>query len=59
MPEKHLENITLENVIASGKYGMKAYYVDGLEMKNVIVSAREGEKFYGEEKKLYNIQKDD
>lgn len=59
LPEKHLENITLENVIASGKYGMKAYYVDGLEMKNVIVSAREGEKFYGEEKKLYNIQKDD
>ena len=45
LPEKHLENITLENVSASGKRGMKAYYIDGLKMKNVKVSAREGKDF--------------
>ncbi len=43
LPEAPLENITLENVTALGKTGMKAYNINGLHMKNVSVSAREGE----------------
>ncbi|MGF7144448.1 polygalacturonase [Anaerotaenia torta] len=43
LPEAPLENITLENVTALGKTGMKAYNIDGLHLKNVSVSAREGE----------------
>lgn len=41
----HCENITLENISATGKYGMKAYFTDNLNMKNVEVSAREGENY--------------
>ncbi len=42
LPERRCENITLENVCAVGKYGMKAYFIEGLHMKNVRVLAREG-----------------
>lgn len=45
LPEMHCENITLENVSAVGKYGMKAYFTDNLKMKNVTVSARNGEDY--------------
>ena len=38
LPEKHLNGIVLENVAAIGKYGMKAYNVDGLTQKNVAVT---------------------
>lgn len=39
LPERHLENIVLENVKAKGKYGMKVYNVDGLVTKDVFVTA--------------------
>lgn len=35
LPERHLEHITLEDVIAAGHYGMRVNYVDGLNLKNV------------------------
>ena len=49
LPEMHSENITLENIYAVGRYGMKAYFTDGLIMKNVTVCAREGEDYIFEE----------
>lgn len=49
LPEMHCENIVLENITAVGKYGMKAYFTDGLYMKNVSVTAREGEAYLFEE----------
>lgn len=49
LPEKHCENITLENITAVGKYGMKAYFTDNLKMKNVTVSARNGEDYVFED----------
>lgn len=49
LPEMHCENITLENISAIGKYGMKAYFTDNLNMKNVKVSAHEGEDYVFEE----------
>lgn len=45
LPEMHCENITLENITAAGKFGMKAYFTDNLKMKNVDVTAREGEDY--------------
>ncbi len=39
--ESKLKNIRLCNVNATGKYGMKAYNVDGLVMENVKVTALE------------------
>lgn len=42
LPERHLEDIRLVNVMARGRYGMKAYNVDGLYMENVEVRAQEG-----------------
>ncbi|WP_426452539.1 glycosyl hydrolase family 28 protein [Paenibacillus sp. S-38] len=41
LPESPLQNITLENVNALGKYGLKAYNIKGLVMKNVTVTSRE------------------
>lgn len=41
LPESNLKNIRLENVNAIGKYGMKAYNVDGLVMESVKVTAME------------------
>ena len=49
LPEMHCVDITLENVSAVGKYGMKAYFTDRLKMKNVTVSADEGENYVFEE----------
>ncbi len=49
LPEMHCADITLENVSAVGKYGMKAYFTDRLKMKNVTVSADEGENYVFEE----------
>ena len=45
LPEMHCENITLENIRAKGKYGMKAYFTDGLKVNNVEVKAENGEAF--------------
>lgn len=45
LPEMHCENITLENITAVGKFGMKAYFTDNLKMKNVDITAREGEDY--------------
>ncbi len=44
LPEAPLENITLENVKAHGKYGMKAYNINGLTLNNVSVTTDEGEE---------------
>jgi len=41
LPESSLKNIRFENVNAVGKYGMKAYNVDGLVMENVKITALE------------------
>jgi len=41
LPESPLKNIRLENVKAIGKYGLKAYNVDGLVLENVSVTSRE------------------
>lgn len=49
LPEMHCQNITLENISAVGKYGMKAYFTDNLKLKNVTVSANEGENYIFEE----------
>lgn len=43
LPEQHLKNITMENIEAIGKYGMKAFNIDGLVMENVHIHARNGE----------------
>lgn len=43
LPESSLKDIRLENVNATGKYGMKAYNIDGLTMENVRVTSREDE----------------
>ena len=45
LPEMHCKNISLENITAIGKYGMKVYFTDNLKMENVTVSAREGEDY--------------
>lgn len=44
LAESKLENIILRNVNAKGKYGMKAYNIDGLVLDNVTVTADEGEE---------------
>lgn len=43
LPERHLENISLKNIKAKGKYGFIANNVDGLKLENVEVTADEGE----------------
>lgn len=45
LPESPLQNIRLENVNAVGKYGMKAYNIEGFVMKNVAVSSRLDEDY--------------
>ena len=45
LPEQPLENIRLENVQASGRWGMRAANIRGLVMENTSVTAREGEAF--------------
>lgn len=42
LPESPLENIVLQNIQAIGKYGMKAYHINGLTLKNVSVEAKNG-----------------
>jgi hypothetical protein len=42
LPESPLENIRLENVTATGKFGFIANNVRGLMLDNVTVEAREG-----------------
>jgi len=44
LAESRLENIWLKNVKAKGRYGMKAYNIDGLTLDNVSVEADEGEE---------------
>lgn len=45
LPESPLRNIYLENVNAVGKYGLKAYNIEGFVMKNVAVSSRQDEAY--------------
>lgn len=45
LPEQPLQGITLKNVTAAGKYGLKAYNVEGLALTAVEVTAGEGEAY--------------
>lgn len=45
LAESFLENITLENINAIGKYGMKAYNIDRLKMDNVQVHSMEDKDY--------------
>lgn len=45
LAESPLENITLENVTAVGKYGFKAYNINGLKLRNVNVKSMEDENY--------------
>ncbi|MBQ3427077.1 MAG: glycoside hydrolase family 28 protein [Clostridia bacterium] len=45
LPESPLEDITLENIVAEGPKGMKAYNIKGLKMKNVTVITPDENKF--------------
>lgn len=47
LPEQPLQNITIENVEAVGKYGMTACNIENFTLSNVTVEAREG--------KVYNL----
>lgn len=42
LPESPLENIRMENVTATGKYGFIANNVNGLVLNKVVVEARDG-----------------
>ena len=44
LPESPLQNIFLENIKASGRYGLKACNVEGLTERLVYVHAEEGEE---------------
>lgn len=46
LPESPLENICLKNVTAHGKFGLKAYNIDGLKMENVSVKSDEDGDWY-------------
>ena len=46
LPESPLINITLDNVTAKGKRGMKAMNIDGLCMKDVTVVSCEDDAYY-------------
>lgn len=46
LPESPLINITLDNVTARGKRGMKAMNIDGLCMNNVTVVSCEDDAYY-------------
>lgn len=43
LPESKLENIILKNVYAVGKFGLKAFNIEGLRMENVTVLSKEDE----------------
>ena len=45
LPESFLQDITLENIKAIGKYGMKAYNVKNLKLQDVVVTAKEEEDY--------------
>lgn len=45
LPESPIENITLKNVTAKGRFGIKVYNVKNLNIENVSVMADEGEDF--------------
>lgn len=55
LPESALKNINLINVNATGKYGMKAYNIDGLNMENVKVSSMEDADYMYKNVKYKNI----
>ena len=42
LPERHIENVSLKNVTAKGKYGFIANNVNGLHLDNVQVTAENG-----------------
>lgn len=54
LPESPLENITLCNVNAEGRTGMKAYNVKGLTMDNVNIKSHEGAEYF-----MVNIEMND
>ncbi|AIQ57019.1 glycosyl hydrolase family 28 protein [Paenibacillus borealis] len=45
LPESPLQNIVLENVSAIGRYGLKAYNIEGLALRNVSVMSRMDEDY--------------
>ncbi|AIQ51483.1 glycosyl hydrolase family 28 protein [Paenibacillus sp. FSL R7-0331] len=45
LPEQPLQNIVLENISAIGKYGLKAYNIEGLAMNKVSVLSRLDEPY--------------
>jgi exo-poly-alpha-galacturonosidase len=45
LPESPLEHITLENITAIGKYGLKANNIKGFAMENVSILSREDENY--------------
>lgn len=45
LPENCLKDISLENVNAVGRYGLKAMNIEGLELIHVVVSSQEDEDF--------------
>lgn len=45
LPEMPLENITLRNVTAKGKYGLKANNINGLTLDNVSVKSNEDDDY--------------
>lgn len=48
LPESRLENIVLESITAEGPRGLKAYNIDGLELKDVMIITSDDEKFHFE-----------
>ncbi len=45
LPENCLKDISLENVNAVGRYGLKAMNIEGLELIHVVVSSQEDEEY--------------
>ncbi|AIQ45845.1 hypothetical protein R70723_08115 [Paenibacillus sp. FSL R7-0273] len=45
LPEQPLQNIVLENISAIGKYGLKAYNIEGMTINNVSVLSRLDEPY--------------
>lgn len=45
LPESPLQNIVLENVSGIGKFGLKAYNIEGLTLTNVSVMSRLDEDY--------------
>ena len=44
--ESPLKNIYLKNIKAEGKYGLKAYNIEGFEFENLEVVSNEDDNYY-------------